>query len=361
MTTLRPHRWLIFAPLVAMALTGTPALAQDTPGLPLGALSQALGDLVFEGYPAAFILCGLWIGLGHAGDRRRIVTRGLLGLTAGAALGLVIGLPPWLGTVVLAAALLAAALLIFPRRVPAAIASLPLPAIAALGGIRLGGLMRIPDITAGYLAVYVAAFASVALSLLCVGAIVALPLYRRGGTRILRGVSAWMAILGAIGAVAWPLSLQARPGISVAATQRDLAETEIPGVVKSLLEGVYTAFSQNGESETYDRLSAVLEGPVLEQLYLQRQSALPPDSADAPDSEVVRVDLETTDARKAATGTGYAVHAAWRVWGFVGHWGHEHERLNRYEADLTIAPSGGSWKISQFDLRDVVQDAAVQP
>ncbi len=31
--------------------------------------------------------------------------------------------------------------------------------------------------------------------------------------------------------------------------------------------------------------------------------------------------------------------------GSVGHWGHVHERVNRYRGLLTIEPLGGVWKL----------------
>ena len=38
-----------------------------------------------------------------------------------------------------------------------------------------------------------------------------------------------------------------------------------------------------------------------------------------------------------------------RCW-IGGHWGDIHERTNQYEAELTIAPLAGHWKITGLDL-----------
>ena len=36
--------------------------------------------------------------------------------------------------------------------------------------------------------------------------------------------------------------------------------------------------------------------------------------------------------------------------GTVGHWGHIHTRLNRYDALISLTPVDGSWKITGLEL-----------
>ena len=36
--------------------------------------------------------------------------------------------------------------------------------------------------------------------------------------------------------------------------------------------------------------------------------------------------------------------------GSVGHWGHVHQRRNRYRADLSVAPRDGAWKITELEI-----------
>ena len=38
--------------------------------------------------------------------------------------------------------------------------------------------------------------------------------------------------------------------------------------------------------------------------------------------------------------------------GTVGHWGHIHTRLNRYDALISLTPVDGSWKITGLELLD---------
>ena len=36
--------------------------------------------------------------------------------------------------------------------------------------------------------------------------------------------------------------------------------------------------------------------------------------------------------------------------GSVGHWGHVHQRKNRYDADLRVEAIDGAWRISALEL-----------
>ena len=39
----------------------------------------------------------------------------------------------------------------------------------------------------------------------------------------------------------------------------------------------------------------------------------------------------------------------------MGHWGHIHQRRNQYDAELTIEPLDGTWKITGLELLDEVR------
>jgi hypothetical protein len=38
------------------------------------------------------------------------------------------------------------------------------------------------------------------------------------------------------------------------------------------------------------------------------------------------------------------------VVGSVGHWGHLHERRNRYRAMLEVVPREGLWKLAELEI-----------
>jgi hypothetical protein len=50
-----------------------------------------------------------------------------------------------------------------------------------------------------------------------------------------------------------------------------------------------------------------------------------------------------------ATG-GFRTKAEWVTIGEVTHWGHTHERTNRYEAEIALVALDETWKISGLEL-----------
>ena len=49
-------------------------------------------------------------------------------------------------------------------------------------------------------------------------------------------------------------------------------------------------------------------------------------------------------------GPGFRATSTWNVAASVGHWGHIHQRRNRYVAELTVEPVDGVWKITSLEL-----------
>ena len=47
---------------------------------------------------------------------------------------------------------------------------------------------------------------------------------------------------------------------------------------------------------------------------------------------------------------GLLFHAKWTAMGSVGHWGHIHMRKNQYEANISVEPVDGAWKITGLEL-----------
>jgi hypothetical protein len=47
---------------------------------------------------------------------------------------------------------------------------------------------------------------------------------------------------------------------------------------------------------------------------------------------------------------GFRTTCTWDVLGSVGHWGHIHQRVNRYNAELDIQPVEGAWKITGLEI-----------
>ena len=51
-------------------------------------------------------------------------------------------------------------------------------------------------------------------------------------------------------------------------------------------------------------------------------------------------------------GGGFVATTAWNVAGSVGHWGHIHQRRNRYRARLDVRPIDGRWKLTGLEILD---------
>ncbi len=151
-----------------------------------------------------------------------------------------------------------------------------------------------------------------------------------------RSVAAgFLLLLGA----AWSFSRAASAGVDPA---------EARHIVRALLWNVYRAFDYKQEEASYDTLAQSVSGELLVQTYLEARRALELESQGGARASVKTLDLGALDIRPASR--GFRAQCTWDVSASVGHWGHIHERRNRYEALLTIQPVAGAWKITALDL-----------
>jgi hypothetical protein len=50
------------------------------------------------------------------------------------------------------------------------------------------------------------------------------------------------------------------------------------------------------------------------------------------------------------TDFGFVSTCQWTAMGTVGHWGHQHTRVNRYKAKVTVKPIGTEWKLTDLEV-----------
>ena len=62
--------------------------------------------------------------------------------------------------------------------------------------------------------------------------------------------------------------------------------------------------------------------------------------------EILDVDVDHLDGSPL----GLMFRAKWTAMGSVGHRGHIHIRKNQYEANITVEPVEGAWKITDLEL-----------
>jgi hypothetical protein len=121
-------------------------------------------------------------------------------------------------------------------------------------------------------------------------------------------------------------------------------------ILEPLLRNAYRAFDYEREKDIYDLLAQSVHGELLRTLYLQTIQALTVEGADGTRAHVT--ELSVTVDKSRADGTGFIADTEWTALGRVGHWGHEHPRVTRYKAVVTVAPQAGAWKITALDVKE---------
>ncbi len=139
-------------------------------------------------------------------------------------------------------------------------------------------------------------------------------------------------------------------GGAIAATRSSLVtDQRAEEIVTALLHNVYRAFDFREEEVIYDTLEQSVSGDLLTQTYLETRRGLELASQGGARAKVTDIEMLEVTAEPAA-GRSFTARCTWNVAGSVGHWGHIHQRTNQYEAELTIAPLDGHWKITGLEL-----------
>ncbi len=129
-------------------------------------------------------------------------------------------------------------------------------------------------------------------------------------------------------------------------------DQERDDLVYALLRNTYHAFDYRDESSIYDTLEASVTGHLLEQVYLEMRSSLELENTGGPRVRVNEIALRECRASESPgiPEGSFKTRAEWVTIGEVTHWGHTHERTNKYEAEMTISSENEVWRISGLDL-----------
>lgn len=125
-------------------------------------------------------------------------------------------------------------------------------------------------------------------------------------------------------------------------------------ITYALLINLYHAFDYREEEAIYDTLAKSVSGDLLERIYLEIHRSLILEDQGGAKVRIKNVDLRRcipaplTD--DGADPRGFHADSEWVAIGDVTHWAHTHTRLNRYSADLTIAPVNGAWKMTGLEI-----------
>lgn len=129
-----------------------------------------------------------------------------------------------------------------------------------------------------------------------------------------------------------------------------IEEAHASEIIDPLLRGVYHAFDYRDQSEQYDVLSKVVGGDALESIFLEIQRTLESRERDGSRVRVQDLRIESSSPTPSKASRGFLAECAWEVSGRVGHWGHFHDRTNRYQATFEIEPLEETWKITGLTL-----------
>jgi hypothetical protein len=125
-----------------------------------------------------------------------------------------------------------------------------------------------------------------------------------------------------------------------------LRDGEDQRVVSGLLHNIYRAFDFRAEGDIYDVLDKSVNGELLADIYLETRRGLVLANQGGARAKVKTIELTEVETQTLADRDGFAATATWVVTGSVGHWGHVHNRVNQYTAELDIEPVDGVWKVT---------------
>ena len=183
-------------------------------------------------------------------------------------------------------------------------------------------------------------------SALCVLGVFAVGVRLGRGGRGRRRLAGAAIVMATAAVFLWPFG---RVPLSFG-TAAGLSDSEVENVVSGLLTNVYRAFDFREEGVIYDTLARSVSGDLLTQIYLETRSQLELRSQGGARVKVKEIELQAVESGALEGRVGFTARCAWNVKGSVGHWGHIHTRVNRYDATLTIEPVEGAWKITDLEL-----------
>jgi hypothetical protein len=121
-------------------------------------------------------------------------------------------------------------------------------------------------------------------------------------------------------------------------------------IVSNLLHNIYRAFDYRDESDIYDTLARSVNGELLTDIFLETKRSLVLANQGGARAKVKNVLLDGIELKANAADNSFTVIADWTVNGSVGHWGHIHQRSNRYQALFTIAVDEQQWKLQTMTV-----------
>ncbi len=121
-------------------------------------------------------------------------------------------------------------------------------------------------------------------------------------------------------------------------------------IVGDLLHNIYRAFDYRDEEDIYDMLALSVFSELLTDIFLETKRSLVLANKGGAQAKVKDVMLDSLEVMPDGEQGRITVEANWTVHGSIGHWGHIHNRSNRYLARLTVAVDGEQWKLQSMSV-----------
>jgi hypothetical protein len=137
--------------------------------------------------------------------------------------------------------------------------------------------------------------------------------------------------------------------------QRSFNIPEAKVLITDLLKNTYRAFDFRSESDVYDKLATSNEGNLLSEIYIQTKQSMVLENQGGLQVKLKDVDIEDVEFVDKEQ-DGLVFRTKWLVQGDVGHWGHIHKRINKYDAYIKVKPVAGLWKM--YDI-EIVEEARI--
>jgi hypothetical protein len=128
------------------------------------------------------------------------------------------------------------------------------------------------------------------------------------------------------------------------------SDSEARRILAGVLPNVYRALEIRAEEPAYDRLAVVVTGETLTDVYLEHRRALVMEERGGARARVDAVEVNGVEDVRPGDEGGFAALVTWTVGGNVTHFGHRHFRQNRYEAEVSLVPVEGVWKIRNVEV-----------
>ncbi len=125
---------------------------------------------------------------------------------------------------------------------------------------------------------------------------------------------------------------------------------QIRAELNTALEQIYRSFELEDEAATYDQIAQSVTGDAIREIYLEVRRSLSDQDGGRVSIDHVRV--SDIDRIEWQSDGGCRMDATWAVRGTLGHFGHEHERQNRYRARIKLLPQADAWKLSSIQITE---------